>query len=101
MGPRLRVLGQNIGVWGQDRRIISHHSKNFKVILTHGGYFEAPSGAHRDPNFGKLFLVIQLFNLNMIRGFGAKIEGSWAKIRVSGVKIVALVPTAQNFLKLF
>ena len=48
-----------------------------------------------------IFLVIQFFNLNMIKGFGAKIEGSWAKIRVSGVKIVALVPTAQNFLKLF
>ena len=37
----------------------------------------------------------------MIKGFGAKVEGSWAKIRVSGVKIVALVPTAQNFFKLF
>ena len=35
------------------------------------------------------------------RGFGAKIEGSWAKIGASGVNIGALVPTAQNVFKLF
>ena len=51
------VWGQNCGVWGQDRRIGNlPTTKNFSIILTRGGYFEAPSGAPKDPNFGKLYL---------------------------------------------
>ena len=51
-GQDLGVLGPNRGLWSQNRRIGSHRSKFFKVILTHGGYFEALSGAPEDPNFG-------------------------------------------------
>ena len=29
-----------------------------KVILTHGGYFEALSGAPKDPSFGQLFFYV-------------------------------------------
>ena len=48
-----------------------------------------------------IFLSRRTFQCEKRRGFGAKIEGSWAKIGASGVNIGALVPSAQNVFKLF
>ena len=45
----------------------------------------------------RFFFVVELFNVNKIRGFGAKIEGSGAKFGATGVKIGTLVqPTGAT-----
>ena len=40
------------------------------------------------------FYVVEVFDVDRIKGLGVKVEGSGAKIGASGVKIGALVPTA-------
>ena len=42
------------------------------------------------------FYVVEVFDVDRIKGLGVKVEGSGAKIGASGVKIGALVPTAQK-----
>ena len=61
-----------------------------------------PSHGHLRTRFlVNFFFVVELFNVNKTRGFGSKIEGTWARIGASWVKIGALVPPAKNVFKLF
>ena len=61
-----------------------------------------PSHRHLRTRFlVNFFFVVELYNVNKTRGFGSKIEGTWARIGASWVKIGALVPPAKNVSKLF
>ena len=56
-----------------------------------------PSHGHLSTRFlVNFFFVVELFNVNKTRGFGSKIEGTWARIGASWVKIGALVPPAKK-----
>ena len=58
LGVKIEGSGAQIGASGVKISALVPTAQNFSsVILTHGGYFEALSGAPKDPSFGQIIFM--------------------------------------------